>query len=157
VLGTSDQRGCCQYVTRLKKDQHGNHPTDVLPAAGEIPDEAASPRIIRVDFAPLPADPKQRARKMAENDSFLHAVLSTVGRSKYTVIYVTTPASNPQSLTTPQYEMDHQYDAALHTELKRDVGASHDVHAAVKGAPLFEKYVFLSSGKDDLVPRGIFY
>lgn len=94
---------------------------------------------------------------MAENDSFLHAVLSTVGGSKYTVIYATTPSSNPLSLTTPQYEMDHQYDAALHTELKRDVGASHGVQAAAKGAPLFEKYVFLSSGKDDLVPWGTFY
>jgi hypothetical protein len=82
---------------------------------------------------------------MAEHDSFLHAVLSTVGGSKYTVIYATTPSSSPQDVTPPLYEMDHLYDASLHSELKRDVG-SHAIRTAASGAPLFEKYVFLSSG-----------
>jgi hypothetical protein len=77
-------------------------------------------------------------------DSFLHAVLTTVGAKSYTVLYLTSP---PDAEAPPPaaYVMDSPYDEAAHQELRRD-GSAHARSSKSASLPLFEKYVFLSPG-----------
>jgi hypothetical protein len=65
-------------------------------------------------------------------DNFLHAVISNIPAGHaYTLIYYTTPSNL----------MDNRiHDPFLHTEFKRAEGSA----ANLTGAPLFEKYAFLS-------------
>ena len=131
-----------------------------------IPNDGNYPRIIRVEFSPLPSGPTERISKLAEHgrtwplryrcheintkrltDSFLHAVISSLEGDKYTVLYTTSPPAEGQVPASkyspaPVYEMDDQY--ALHTDLKRDL----DSHAgnSTRSLPLFDTYQFLSPG-----------
>lgn len=84
---------------------------------------------------------------MAENDAFLHAVISELGGKDYSVIFTTTPPEDITPIVPDQYEMEDPYNA-LHTDLKRDV----ESHASSNGTnlPLFDTYQFLSPGKNYL-------
>jgi len=118
-------------------------------STGTIPNDGNYPRIVRVEFSSLPSQPNDRTLKLAEHDSFLHAVISELGGDKYTVVYTTTPPT-PQHIAAsqypipPTYEMDDPYASVLHMDLKRDV----DSHANSNGSnlALFDKYQYLSPG-----------
>jgi len=110
-------------------------------ATGVLPSDSTGKRIIRLSFAEPPQDAKSRHRKLSENDSFLNAILSTIGHDKYTVMLATTPPS----FRPPPPVMDDEDESLLHTEFKRDVN-SHDGPAGTTAsrAPIFAKYVFFN-------------
>jgi hypothetical protein len=86
------------------------------------------------------------ANKSLSPDSFLHAILSTL--DEHTLIYTTTPSGAAPAPAPDAYEMDNKYGSALHTDLKRDLGAHPGRYgAAAQSASLFERYVFLSPGR----------
>lgn len=79
-------------------------------------------------------------------------MLDTIASKKYTVIYTTSPPSgahHTEHADSESYEMDSQFQAHLHTELKRDL--SHQKRAAdgnitLPDGPLFERYQYLTPG-----------
>ncbi|KAF2429849.1 BIG1-domain-containing protein [Tothia fuscella] len=116
-------------------------------ATGTIPNDGNFPRIVRIEFSPLPTVPSERISKLAEHDSFLHAIMTSLGGDKYTVVYTTSPPAEgliapAQYSPAPVYEMDEQ--SALHTDLKRDLD-SHS-NAKTTNLALFDTYQFLSPG-----------
>jgi hypothetical protein len=115
--------------------------------AGAIPNDGVFPRAVFVQFQALPAARHDRAAKLAEHDSFLHAVVSEVGGEKYTVIYTTTPpasgfAAVEQAAT--DYEMDDPFASVLHTDLKRELGSGHASKSSDSDLGLFDKYEYTS-------------
>ncbi|KAM0794331.1 BIG/ATPase V1 complex, subunit S1 [Usnea florida] len=113
--------------------------------------EDSKPRVINLDFPPLPAG-DGRYQKLLENDAFLASFLDLISSNKFTVVYTTTPpdaAYHPALTESESYEMDAQFQAPVHMELKRDLSntkrASGDDITLPKG-PLFERYQFLSPG-----------
>jgi hypothetical protein len=89
-------------------------------------------------------------------DRSISSVLDLLSNRNYTVIYTTTPqvsGINRQE-TSKQYEM-YNHDQSLHTDLKRDITPqplrSKSNQTLVDG-PLFEKYQFLSPGKQPCWP-----
>lgn len=97
-----------------------------------------------ISFDPLPHS-AERHTTLANHDSFLHAILSTLpSHQSYTIIITTSPPDT--ALIPPTYSTDDSYDPNLHIEFKRDA----DFHTTAKNGtdnlPLFEKYVFLSPG-----------
>src|SRR5579871_3767247 len=101
---------------------------DFFNLAGLIPNEDVIPRIIKVDFVSLPSEYPTRAVKLAEHDSFLHAIITSLAGSSVTLVYTTSPPSDHHVLQTPPaYEMESSaYESVLHTDLKRDVSAHAD-------------------------------
>ncbi|KAL7267758.1 hypothetical protein RUND412_009643 [Rhizina undulata] len=72
------------------------------------------PKIIRVELEELPEAPgKERRQAVAQNDAFLHSILSLLPTSKYTLIYTSTPLSAAAEI----------YEQQQH-ELKRDLAGS---------------------------------
>jgi len=115
---------------------------------GAIPNDGVFPRIVYVRFPALPESLNERAKKLGEHDSFLHAVISEVGGEKYTVIYTTTPPAADYVSAAQQatdYEMDDPFQSVLHTDLKRDLGA-HVTKGNGSDLALFDTYEFLSPG-----------
>ncbi|KAI9875445.1 MAG: hypothetical protein M1830_008470 [Pleopsidium flavum] len=109
------------------------------------------PRVIRVDFPPLPAG-TGRAAKLAENDAFLASIIDLLPSPKYTVIYTTTPVSaNQRPLVSESrvYEMDDTFASSVHMDLKRDFSIHDRVssdNTTLSSGPLFEKYQFFTPG-----------
>ena len=113
-----------------------------------IPNEDVIPKIVKVEFASPPNEHSARTAKLAEHDSFLHAVISSLGGSSHTIIFTTSPPSGhhiPQ--VAPTYEMDSStYESALHTDLKRDVSAHSGSNDSSSDLPLFDTYLYLNPG-----------
>ena len=130
--------------------------------------EDTKPRVIDLDFPVLPTG-EDRSQKLMENgmegsystrmsgslhppDAFLASVLDLISSSKFTVIYTTTPpnaAHQPISAEVESYEMDAQFQAPVHMELKRDFSnhkRASDGNITLPDGPLFERYQFLSPG-----------
>jgi hypothetical protein len=117
--------------------------------AGSIPNDGVFPRIVYVQFQTLPTAHDGRSSKLAEHDSFLHAVVSEVGGEKYTVIYTTTPSAGDTVLVEQpalDYEMDDPFASVLHTDLKRDLGSGHAFQSNGSNLGLFDKYEYTSPG-----------
>jgi hypothetical protein len=113
--------------------------------AGTIPNDGVYPRVVFVRFPTLPTTHSHRAAKLEEHDSFLHAVLSQVGGSSYTVLYTTSPPTSPLASTEEDYTMDDPLQSILHTDMKRDFN-SHVMKSNTSDLALFDKYEFLSPG-----------
>lgn len=126
------------------------------------------PRVIRVDFPPLPAI--GRVAKLAENgtshpqldlglsklifsDAFLASIIDLLPSLKYTVIYTTTPITSEQhSLVSESrvYEMDDHFPSSAHMNLKRDFsthGRNSSDDSTLSNGPLFETYQFFTPGE----------
>lgn len=112
-----------------------------------IPNEDVIPKIVKVDFTSLPTD-ITRSEKLTEHDSFLHAVISSLGGSSYSIIYTTSPRSgHHKAPPAPTYEMDPStYDSVLHSDLKRDVLPRQSNGNASSNLPLFDTYLYLNPG-----------
>lgn len=87
-------------------------------------------------------------------DSFLHAVITSLGGSKYTVVFTTSPPAEgvippSQYSPAPIYEMDDQY--TLHSDLKRDLDGYAKNGTSKNDLALFDTYQFLSPGKSSHV------
>ncbi|KIW01366.1 uncharacterized protein PV09_07135 [Verruconis gallopava] len=118
---------------------------------GAIPNDGVYPRVVYVRFPSLPTARHDRMSKLAEHDSFLHAVISEVGGDKYSVIYTTTPPSadftpSEQQVAPDDYEMDDPFQSVLHTDLKRELGSTHAQRSDKDNLALFDKYQYLSPG-----------
>lgn len=116
--------------------------------AGLIPNEDVIPKIVKVDFVSPPSEHSARTAKLAEHDSFLHAVISSLGGSSHTIIFTTSPLSGHHiSESSPTYEMDAgTYESVLHTDLKRDVSAHDNSGSSSSDLPLFDTYLYLNPG-----------
>ncbi|KAF2669629.1 BIG1-domain-containing protein [Microthyrium microscopicum] len=136
VVGSIDMA----KVTALLESTCGARMLSADAGTGEIPSGTAHPRIIKVDFPPLPTAITDRAAKLSDHDSFLHAVLSTAGGHAFTVIYHTTPLLD--AIATPAYEMADPYENVLHNEFKRAI----EPLAANSTGGVFDHYVFLGPG-----------
>ena len=85
-------------------------------------------------------------------DAFLASVLDVLSPNKFTVIYTTTPphsAHQPMSAETESYEMDAQFQAPVHMELKRDFSVhkrASDANITLPDGPLFERYQYFTPG-----------
>jgi hypothetical protein len=97
-----------------------------------------------------------------DTDLYFASVIDTIPSQNYTVLYTTTPpapAPNQPASEASRYEMETPLVEATHLDLKRDVdvgpGQSHGNQTIVDG-PLFEKYQFLSPGKQSTWPLGIY-
>jgi len=135
--------------------------------------EDAKPRVINVDFPALPAG-AERSQKLLEHgtelllatrkyailtlsDAFLASMLDIIASKKYTVVYTTSPPSaahHTDSADSESYEMDSQFQAHLHTELKRDLShqkRASDGNITLPDGPLFERYQFFTPGTSLLV------
>ena len=122
--------------------------TNFCRPAGLIPNEDFVPRIVKVDFTSPPSEYLARGVKLADHDSFLHAVIASLGGSSLTIVYTTSPPSGhhvPQ--IPPAYEMEsNTYESVLHTDLKRDVSAHDDTGDSAANLPLFDTYLYLNPG-----------
>ncbi|MCJ1278889.1 hypothetical protein MMC21_006710 [Puttea exsequens] len=114
--------------------------------------EDSNPRVINVDFPPLPSGPS-RSEKLLENDIFLASMLDLLSSKRYTVIYTTSPPDTSTQHTEPAdsqpYEMDSLFQAHLHTDLKRDLShhkRAADSNVTLPDGPLFERYQFFNPG-----------
>ncbi|KAF6227418.1 hypothetical protein HO133_008862 [Letharia lupina] len=113
--------------------------------------EDAKPRVINLDFPALPFG-NARSQRLLENDAFLASVLDLLSSNKFTVIYTTTPpnaAHQPASTESESYEMDAQFQAPVHMDLKRDFSnekRASDGNITLPDGPLFERYQYLSPG-----------
>jgi hypothetical protein len=143
MQGRDIEGRCCEYGFFLAGYSEGLWLTFRL-LAGTIPNDGNYPRIVRVEFSPLPSQQSQRTTRLNDNDAFLHAVISELGGREYSVIFTTTPPEDSTPIVPEPYEMEESYNS-LHTDLKRDV----DSHASRNGTnlPLFDSYQFLSPGK----------
>lgn len=87
-------------------------------------------------------------------DAFLASVLDVLSSNKFTVIYTTTPphsAHQPTSAETEteSYEMDTQFQAPVHMDLKRDFSVhkrASDANITLPDGPLFERYQYFTPG-----------
>ena len=85
-------------------------------------------------------------------DAFLASVLDVLSSNKFTVIYTTTPPHSPYQPTsaeTESYEMDAQFQAPVHMELKRDFSVhkrASDANITLPDGPLFERYQYFTPG-----------
>ncbi|CAF9908560.1 MAG: hypothetical protein ALECFALPRED_004675 [Alectoria fallacina] len=131
--------------------------------------EDTKPRVINLDFPALPSG-NGRSEKLIENgaerpllyacsmwklnrsDAFLASVLDLLSPNILTVIYTTTPpnaAHQPASAESESYEMDAQFQAPVHMDLKRDFSNHNrvsDGNITLPDGPLFERYQYLSPG-----------
>lgn len=113
--------------------------------------EDSKPRVINLDFPPLPSG-DGRYQKLIENDAFLASFLDLISSNKFTVVYTTTPSNaayQPASTESESYEMDAQFQAPVHMELKRDLSntkRASEGNITLPEGPLFERYQFLSPG-----------
>ena len=86
------------------------------------------------------------------SDDFLASVLDLLSSNKFTVIYTTTPpntAHQPASAESEPYEMDAQFQAPVHMDLKRDFSnnkRASDGNITLPDGPLFERYQYLGPG-----------
>ncbi|KAF2405537.1 BIG1-domain-containing protein [Trichodelitschia bisporula] len=118
-------------------------------STGTIPNQNTFPRLVIVDLPLLPQQSHERAAKLADHDSFLKAVVTSLGGDKYAVLFTTTPvvesdAPSSQYPLQPAYEMDDPYAAVMHTDLKRNVPVHADDGKLGSNLPLFHTYQFLS-------------
>ena len=85
-------------------------------------------------------------------DAFLASVLDVLSSNKFTVIYTTTPPHSPYQPTsdeTESYEMEAQFQAPVHMELKRDFSVhkrASDANITLPDGPLFERYQYFTPG-----------
>ena len=85
-------------------------------------------------------------------DAFLASVLDVLSSNRFTVIYTTTPphsSHQPTSAETESYEMDAQFQAPVHMELKRDFSVhkrASDANITLPDGPLFERYQYFTPG-----------
>lgn len=119
---------------------------DFCRLAGLIPNEDVIPRIIKVDFISPPSEYPARGAKLADHDSFLHAIITSLGGSSLSIVYTTSPPLGHHVLQTPPaYEMESStYESVLHTDLKRDVSAHAGSDDSTPNLPLFETYLYLN-------------
>lgn len=91
-------------------------------------------------------------RSLHPPDAFLASVLDLLSSSKYTVIYTTTPphtVQEPASADAESYEMDAQFQAPVHMDLKRDFSnhkRASDANITLPDGPLFERYQYFTPG-----------
>jgi hypothetical protein len=83
---------------------------------------------------------KQLESNLIDIDSLLHAILSTLHSSSYTILFSTSPPTRYSS--PPLFTEEDEPSEILHTELRRDLG---NIQPAAFSAPVFAKYVFLNS------------
>ncbi|KAK4694960.1 hypothetical protein P7C71_g2705, partial [Lecanoromycetidae sp. Uapishka_2] len=113
--------------------------------------EDSKPRVIHVDFPALPRG-AVRSQRLLEHDAFLASMLDMIASKKYTVVYTTSPASaahHTEPADSEAYEMDSQFQAHLHTDLKRDLShqkRAFDGNITLVDGPLFERYQYLTPG-----------
>ena len=130
--------------------------------------EDTKPRVINLDFPALPSG-NGRSQKLIENgtevitfyyntrkltlpDAFLASVLDLLSSNKFTVIYTTTPPNAARQATSAEaesYELDAQFHAPVHMELKRDYSnhkRASDGNITLPDGPLFERYQYLTPG-----------
>jgi len=108
----------------------------VNPSTGEIPTLSTGTDVLEITFDAIPSNDKASSRhhKLSDHDNFLHAVISNMPTGHaYTLIYYTSPTNALDYRTQAQ-------DPFVHSEFKR--AESHATNTT--GAPLFEKYSFLS-------------
>ncbi|KZF26851.1 BIG1-domain-containing protein [Xylona heveae TC161] len=107
------------------------------------------PRVVRVNFPALPTT-RERKDKLGEHDSFLASIIDLLPSHDYTLVYITTPPSGdvqPELADIQEYEMEDSFPSPFATELKRDLSLHpHSSNETIDGAPLFEKYQFLTPG-----------
>ncbi|KAF2452481.1 BIG/ATPase V1 complex, subunit S1 [Lineolata rhizophorae] len=132
-------------------------------STGSIALDSLYPRVIKLDFPPLPHTQPDRGLELEQHDSLLNLLMANIG-AHHTVIFATTPvllADTPPSVAASDehaqvYNMDdaEQQQAAFpagqqqqqHFELKRDLLA-HTARSNLNSSlPLFEKYQYLSPG-----------
>ena len=85
-------------------------------------------------------------------DAFLASVIDYLPGPEYTVIYTTSPVSSshqPVAAEPEIYEMDMNFGAPVHMELRRDLSSHRrdSSNITLPNAPLFERYSFFSPGK----------
>jgi len=95
-----------------------------------------------------PSEYFARSAKLADHDSFLHAIVTSLSGPSLTIVYTTSPPSDhhvPQ--TPPAYEMESStYESVLHIDLKRDMSAHAGPDDSTPNLPLFETYLYLNPG-----------
>ncbi|KAK4983326.1 hypothetical protein LTR66_008866 [Elasticomyces elasticus] len=127
---------------------------DVDGSSGIVPDQdAGSRQVFRVHLSALPTHAEERASKLAQHDSYVNALLSSLPSDEFILFYISTPPTSEQlddwQYPPTVYEMDQPFPSALHTDLKRDFSVETKAgnHSnSQSDLPLFEKYQFLSSG-----------
>ncbi|KAH7408952.1 BIG/ATPase V1 complex, subunit S1 [Cadophora sp. MPI-SDFR-AT-0126] len=110
--------------------------------------------VVTKDWRAIEGERKERGRMVEDFDSTLYPLLSGLSSGpKYTVILLTTPATNisPAHPQTNEKENSIVYEPKfmepLHMDLKRDIYArERNESGVVDRRPLFEKYNFLSPG-----------
>ncbi|KAK9447340.1 BIG/ATPase V1 complex, subunit S1 [Limtongia smithiae] len=75
-------------------------------------EESSSAKLLRVEFPVLPVD-YSRSAALAENDAFLHSVLSLLRSDNYAVFYTSSPIAAP---ATPVSKRGYVYDPSNTTE-----------------------------------------
>lgn len=85
-------------------------------------------------------------------DAFLASVIDLLSSNKFTVVYTTTPLDAAHQISSAEaesYEMDAQFQAPVHMELKRDFSnhkRASDSNITLPDGPLFERYQYLTPG-----------
>ncbi|KAG7007092.1 18S rRNA (guanine-N(7))-methyltransferase RID2 [Physcia stellaris] len=147
VLGELDLHS----ISKTLQEKCGATPLRIDASTGSFAiDDQARPRVISLDFPPLPAGRGKKSR-LLEHDAFLASVIDYLPGSEYTVIYSTTPSAtthHPVTTEAETYEMDTNFGVPLHMELKRDLSnhRRESSNITLPNAPLFEKYQFFSPG-----------
>ncbi|KAL5317955.1 hypothetical protein ACEPPN_015059 [Leptodophora sp. 'Broadleaf-Isolate-01'] len=106
--------------------------------------------VARESWAGLKGSKEDRGRMIEDIDSKLYQHLHALSTGpKYTVIFLSTPASNiaPESTAEKAIIYEPKFMEPLHMDLKRDIYArERNESGTVDQRPLFEKYNFLSPG-----------
>lgn len=151
VVGTIDP----STWTELLQTTCGVQTTEIHASQGEIPNTLTpAPRLIHLKL-PAPSS-ESRSQDLAKNDAFFATLLDMLPNQNYTVLYTTRRARegwfNAQVLEPVGYEMDTETQEALHTDLKRNLGArvasgNKTENQTMIDGPLFDKYQFFTPGK----------
>ncbi|KAK0109462.1 hypothetical protein ONS95_002155 [Cadophora gregata] len=110
--------------------------------------------VVRREWKGIEGEKEERRRMVEDFDSTLYPLFQSLSTGpKYTVILLTTPATNisPSQPKSNELENDIVYEPKfmepLHMDLKRDIYArERNESGIVDRRPLFEKYNFLSPG-----------
>lgn len=124
-------------------------------STGEIPTTIGpDPTLIRVKLNG--GSFKKRNDNLAKNDAFFASVFDVLPSESYTVLYTTTRsckgmAQSASHLESGAYEMDSALQAAMHLDLKRDLGdlasdAGQAENQTLIDGPLFDRYQFFTPG-----------